>query len=147
MMAWPDGARRLIGEDGIVVHIEPTLWDLPGGAIGHIDASVPVDRVIVLPPRDPREIPQASPSATPATGQRPRGVWSKGELAILIGSIIAASAIACFAGLLTIAATQDSGQPDDLGWGVPVGAWGCVGLFLVPLIVMLINRRRRRRSA
>ncbi|RIV38049.1 hypothetical protein [Micromonospora radicis] len=58
LLAWPDGARQLIGPDAIVLHVEPTLFDVTPAATRLIDAAVPADRQITLPPRDPDEIPR-----------------------------------------------------------------------------------------
>lgn len=58
MLAWPDGARQLIGHDAIVLHIEPTLFDTRPAAMHVVDSGVPIDRQITMPPRDPESIPQ-----------------------------------------------------------------------------------------
>jgi zinc protease len=60
---WPDGARRLIGDDGISVAIEPTMWRLPSDAIARIDGSVPGDRHVPMPYRPPDGIPRPVTSA------------------------------------------------------------------------------------
>lgn len=143
VMAWPDGARRLIGEDGIVVHIEPTMWTLPADAIARIDASVPRDRVIQLPARGPDQIPMPQPK--PGGGTSARGVWSGWELAGLIGSLVVGVLVLCLAGLLAIPTSDENGSADDIGWGPPVGAVVCAVTFFVPAVVILVRRRRRRR--
>ncbi|WP_460369330.1 hypothetical protein, partial [Actinocorallia lasiicapitis] len=63
LSAWPDGTRRLIGRDGIVVHVDPAHWRDPGALIAEIDAAVPADRVIRLPAKT--VAPQNQPPAEP----------------------------------------------------------------------------------
>jgi hypothetical protein len=77
MRAWSDGARQLIGTDGISVTVEPTLWHLPSGAIPRIDASVPRGRHVTMPYRERHQIPH--PGTT--TGMRILGRVLKEPLA------------------------------------------------------------------
>jgi zinc protease len=74
---WSDGARQLIGADGISVIVEPTLWHLPSGAISRIDASVPRERHVTMPYRERNQIPH--PGTT--TGMRILGRALKEPLA------------------------------------------------------------------
>jgi zinc protease len=62
VLALPDGARQLVGADGINVRIEPTLYR-DGGRIA-IDERVPPGVRVDLPARDPSEIPAPAPSTT-----------------------------------------------------------------------------------
>ena len=66
VLAWPDGARRLIGHDGIIVNVEPTLYRDAAGVVAEIDAGVPRELRVDLPARGTDEIPQprTSPGAT-----------------------------------------------------------------------------------
>jgi zinc protease len=144
MMSWADGARRLVGDDAISVHIEPTMWELPPQMIAQIDASVPPDRVINFPARSPDNIPQPkAPEAKP--GNTGRGVWSGWELTGLIISLIASVLMLCLSGLLALVASEDTGSPDDIGWGASIVTAVCMGVFLLPAIAIVIRRRRRRR--
>ncbi|MGW5670737.1 M16 family metallopeptidase [Micromonospora sp. NPDC003776] len=60
LFVWPDGARRLIGEDGMVVHIEPNLFEpLPDLAV--VDRAVPADRHVAMPARHSDAIPPPPP--------------------------------------------------------------------------------------
>jgi zinc protease len=144
MMAWPDGARRLIGEDAQTVHVEPTLWDLPADVLAQIDAAVLPPKVIVMPAREPNQIPQPTKPETsaPANG---RGVWSRWELAVLIGSIVVAVLLSCVAGAFSISSDVDDGTGGKIGWGPAIGGWICVAVFLIPAVVVVIRRRARRR--
>ncbi|MDP9797906.1 putative Zn-dependent peptidase [Catenuloplanes nepalensis] len=58
MLAWPDGARRLIGFDAITVHVEPTLFAGGPAALAEIDAAVRPELRVDLPARDPENVPQ-----------------------------------------------------------------------------------------
>jgi hypothetical protein len=60
LLAWPDGARRLIGWDGFSLHVEPTLWRKGKDIVAAIDAGVPADKQIAMPARDAADIPQPS---------------------------------------------------------------------------------------
>lgn len=57
MLAWPDGARHLVGLDGFTLRIEPNLWE--GGEVlpELIDRGVDPGVVIRLPARPAEEIP------------------------------------------------------------------------------------------
>ncbi|MCL2735082.1 MAG: hypothetical protein FWD75_00430 [Propionibacteriaceae bacterium] len=57
MLAWPDGARRLVAMDATTIHIEPTLWRLDPGVRAWIDQSIPADKVAWQPARSPDAIP------------------------------------------------------------------------------------------
>lgn len=58
---WPDGARQLIGADGIEVNIEPTLFAIGADALRAIDAAVPPHLHIIEPARSPDDIPKPRP--------------------------------------------------------------------------------------
>ncbi|WP_051799433.1 M16 family metallopeptidase [Catenuloplanes japonicus] len=58
MLAWPDGARRLIGHDAVIAHVEPGLFAVDAAALTLIDAAVPAELRVDLPAREPGEIPR-----------------------------------------------------------------------------------------
>ncbi|MEV5749907.1 hypothetical protein AB0L00_18970 [Actinoallomurus sp. NPDC052308] len=62
MLAWPDGARRLIGRDGFSLLIEPTLWIGGSSLAARLDEAVPADRVVPRPGRSPDRIPKPKAS-------------------------------------------------------------------------------------
>lgn len=72
MLMRPDGARTLIGSDGVNFTIEPTLFALPDGMLDIIDQHVPPERVVRLPARSPDQIPKPPPDpagpAVPSDG-------------------------------------------------------------------------------
>ncbi|MEU4424983.1 insulinase family protein [Actinoplanes sp. NPDC024001] len=57
LLAWPDGARELIGDDGITVRVEPTLFRDGAVVTAEIDAHVPAAHRITMPAREPGSIP------------------------------------------------------------------------------------------
>ncbi|GAA4922791.1 M16 family metallopeptidase [Actinoplanes utahensis] len=67
VLAWPDGARRLIGHDGIQVQVEPTLFAGAGTVVREIDARLPAELRIPMPARDPDTIPAPPPAAPKPT--------------------------------------------------------------------------------
>ena len=73
---WPDGARTLIGCDGFVVHIEPTLHeDLDLETIARVDAAVASRNHLPRTARPPEQIPQPSPPPPSPSGQTHRRGW------------------------------------------------------------------------
>ncbi|MEV6303163.1 insulinase family protein [Actinoplanes sp. NPDC051861] len=58
VLARPDGGRTLIGNDGLTVTIEPTLFENGPAAVARVDAHVHPGLRIDLPARDPDSIPQ-----------------------------------------------------------------------------------------
>ncbi|MEV6597925.1 insulinase family protein [Actinoplanes sp. NPDC051346] len=59
--AWPHGARMLIGHDGVVVNIEPTLYRDGHHAVAWIDTHCPPALRVDEAARDPRAIPRPEP--------------------------------------------------------------------------------------
>lgn len=163
MTAWPDGARHLIGYDGITVRYEPTLWHATPAITAQLDAAVPPDRVITLPARSPEEIPQPDQDGRagsrrrersggggrpggsgPTGGERAGGGrrWSGGELTGLILSLVLGSMLLCLGGLLAVATTQNTGSPDDIGWGPAISTFVCMAVVFAPAVWLLLRRRR-----
>ena len=58
---------RLIGNDGIVLHLEPAMWALPYQEIAALDAGVGPARHLPQPARDPAAIPRPA-AARPVAG-------------------------------------------------------------------------------
>jgi zinc protease len=68
MLAWPDGGRVLIGDDGISCRVEPTLYPIDAAALAWLDGALPAETIVRMPARDPESIPQpaqANPSTMP----------------------------------------------------------------------------------
>jgi zinc protease len=128
MLAWPDGARRLIGTDGRSVHIEPTLFTgLPPALIATIDAAVGPHRTVPQAARQPQEIPVSATSAA-APAKRASKVL-----------FITAAVFGVVALLATAGMAMD--PPEDAsGW---VGA-GALWLFAGLWVFLAVKRRRVR---
>ncbi|MFD0594181.1 hypothetical protein ACFQZ4_18350 [Catellatospora coxensis] len=142
MMSWPDGARRLIGNDGIVLHLEPAMWAMPYQEIGALDAGVGPARHLPQPARDPASIPRPA-AAPPAAAPPADGAGNVGEIiAIVLLGLVAAGL-----GLLTLLGVVvgiASGGAEALDWAF----LGCMAVFTAMFatpVVMLLRRRRRRR--
>jgi zinc protease len=85
-LVWPDGGRQLIGHDGVVVAVEPTLIKGAELAIRDIDARIPASLRVDLPRRDPSRKPQprrSGPGWLPAVD--PRRWLLIGQVALLPG--------------------------------------------------------------
>ncbi|MET0830582.1 MAG: hypothetical protein ABWY26_13735 [Microbacterium sp.] len=77
---WPDGARTLIGSDGFVIHIEPTMLEgFDVDTIARVDAAVSAGKHIPRPARTPEQIPQPpAPPENPSDRSR-RRAWRWGR--------------------------------------------------------------------
>ncbi|MFF4824304.1 insulinase family protein [Streptomyces sp. NPDC001312] len=66
MLSWPDGGRRLIGTDGLVVDMEPGLYGVDAHTMAVVAAAVPPAVVVWLPPRE--RTPASEPVPAPGGG-------------------------------------------------------------------------------
>ncbi|MGR6321445.1 insulinase family protein [Micromonospora soli] len=143
LLAWPDGARRMIGYDGITVHIEPTLLDLHPGAIAVIDQQVPADRRVPMPARPPERVPQpyAGGGRPGATARPAPHAWWAILLMVLSG--LATLGVGGFSLLLTIGMLlpDETGTDDGWLWAVVVAGWLLTVILALPIV--LLRRRRR----
>ena len=57
LLAWPDGARALIGRDAMSVRLEPTLHAGLEYALHDVDAAMSPRLKVIMPARDPELIP------------------------------------------------------------------------------------------
>ncbi|MCZ7418397.1 MULTISPECIES: insulinase family protein [unclassified Micromonospora] len=143
MLAWPDGARQLIGHDAIVLHIEPTLFDTHPAAMSVIDSGVPIDRQITMPPRDPENIPQprALREARAYLARPKRAGW---EILLMVLSGLATLVVGGFTLLLTIGMFISPTAEEDVAvlWGAVVIGWLLAVILALPIV--LLRRRGRR---
>lgn len=51
LLAYPDGDRSVIGDDGFVVRIEASRWPDAGGLIRYVDSRVAASRIVYMPPQ------------------------------------------------------------------------------------------------
>jgi len=138
LLAWPDGARQLIGDDAISLRIEPTMLDLHPAAVQVIDGQVPPDRQVLMPARPPERIPQPEAAHHQRSAERPRRrFW---EVALMTLSGLAALLLGAFTGLLHYGMELDN-ETDSVLWGVVVAGWVLTVILALP--VVLLWRRRR----
>lgn len=142
-LAWPDGARQLIGLDGISVQVEPTLFPIRSDLIARIDAHVPSANLVRMPARDPGSIPRPKP---PAPAPPKRGAAAGFVLLIVLASVMGMLTIGCGA---LIATADPEAYPDDAGLRSPVAYFGfaAVVLAMVWFIVWAVRISRRRKAA
>lgn len=73
LLRWPDGACQLVGDDGFMIRIEPTLYRIDPTQLGAALSSVDPEKIIAMPERDPDRIPKpaaTSPSVAARSAQR-----------------------------------------------------------------------------
>ncbi|WP_249161353.1 BTAD domain-containing putative transcriptional regulator [Actinospica acidithermotolerans] len=168
MQAWPDGARRLWSRDGSQIAIEPGLFDAPPGFLAPLDASIPPERVIRQPPRDPRQIPMRMPGtpgmpgvfgmpgvpgmpSTPGTpgaaqwrDQRPTQTVAAKTVQVLVRIAFWTFLVATILfTAISIIVTFDTDPADDVTIGVIVFIW-LFNLGVCVLPTYLLGRRVQR---
>lgn len=84
VLAWPDGARRLIRPDGYALGVEPKLWSQGKKLVAWIDGAVPEGVMLPQPQRKPEDIPRL-----PTLGKRLRHLQplTKALIVILIVTV------------------------------------------------------------
>ncbi|MDI1464374.1 insulinase family protein [Catellatospora sp. KI3] len=147
MLTWPDGARRLVGHDGIVVHLEPTLWHLSGPGLSVLDQAVHPSLHIAMPARDPESIPQPDTrqksrgqAAAAPVGSGRNGLEIVGMVLLGLLSGFFALIVLLFAGYMLTADTLESAD-----WTILTCSGVGAAVFAVPLYLLLRTRRARRR--
>ncbi|NHA69182.1 insulinase family protein [Phycicoccus flavus] len=68
MLAYADGGRSLLGEDGFHVAVEPTLLALDEDVVARIDAAVDPARVVRRPAREAASLPRPAGHSPEAAG-------------------------------------------------------------------------------
>ncbi|WBB67008.1 insulinase family protein [Micromonospora sp. WMMD812] len=140
LLAWPDGGRQLIGEDGISLRIEPTLFELHPATVPTIDAQVPADRQVVMPARDPEHIPRPRPAESAAGRPGGRSWW---EIPVLVLCWLAVLGVGGLALIFTVGTfATPAEERDGWLWGIVVVSWLLTAILALP-IVLLRQRRRR----
>ncbi|GIF69469.1 hypothetical protein Ais01nite_75040 [Asanoa ishikariensis] len=134
--AWPDGARELVGLDGISVRVEPTLFPLPAEQLARIEANLPLDKLVRMPARDPGAIPRATPLA-PSLPQRPQAT-ARVVFLTVIASIMGVLTLLC-AGVLATA--DPANNPDDEGLHDP-SMFLLLGLLLFGTVAFSVWARK-----
>ena len=119
-LVWPDGGRQLVGDDGLVVRVEPTLFILDGAATAMLDAGVPADAVVRMPARDPSAIPQPRPATPPGAAGGGSGgrSWLETATLVVLGLFVALTGCAGALGTLGVASDDSTGGGE---WAVDRG--------------------------
>lgn len=143
MLCWPDGGRRLIGTDGLIVEVEPGLYDIDAHTLATIDAAVPPHALVWLPPRQQppkKPVSSAAPEAAGARTPARRTVMQSIGLVVL-------SVLAVLFGLPALAVTVFEAKDPELGvagWAVlSLFLWGVTGLLVWPAVRISRTTRRR----
>lgn len=85
MLAWPDGGRVLCGLDGLMVRVEPNVWNAGPQAVADIDRHVPAEAVVSLPARPDDHVPPRTGTAVAEPDAPAGGAARPGAVAALFG--------------------------------------------------------------
>jgi zinc protease len=110
MLAWPDGARQLVGHDAIMVRLEPTLYAGSIAALPWVDAKIPPSLRVDMPAREADRIPVPQPVAPAAAPASPRG-----KALPIIGIVVLSPIALIFAAFTLIGLTGLGDDGDELG--------------------------------
>lgn len=143
---WPDGARRLIGHDGISVHFEPTLYRADPQARAVLDAGVDHLLVVQFPARDAEDIPMpAPPVAAPVTAPVKKVGVLETIGTVLLG--LMTLVMVCVGGLATAGVSADPEINGDAAiWAVIGIIWFGALCAMVPMFFLIRRRVRYRRD-
>jgi predicted Zn-dependent peptidase len=152
MQCWPDGARRLIGADGVNISVEPTLFDLSPQVVTGIDHRVDEHVKVWQPARPADRIPQRPvPPApiAPAVAASPT-VPVKVTVILWIFGFLFLFMLLVAIGLTVGAANGTSGDDPVLAWRHVVISWGLtvalgLGVYRIGSGLLALRKRRRRR--
>ncbi|HEX8631691.1 MAG TPA: insulinase family protein [Catenuloplanes sp.] len=130
MLAWPDGARLLIGHDAISLRVEPTMYAQGAALVPALDAAVPYQARVDLPARDPSDVPRPTPRQH--RGGDAGAPASAGSRAQIIARVVVVGLVLLVFGgvslLLTLGAVLDPADAGDL-WVLVVGGWVATAYF------------------
>lgn len=122
MLAWPDGARRFIGHDGIQVSVEPTLFPNGHSLIPALDARVRPELRTPMPARDAARIPVPQPRPPQEVQSAPEQPSDSGGTVGAVLSLVVLSPLLLIFGLLGLAMllslvtdSEDTGSEIILG--------------------------------
>ncbi|QUQ71448.1 M16 family metallopeptidase [Kutzneria sp. CA-103260] len=151
MQCWPDGARRLIGADGVSVSIEPNLHDVAAETIAGIDERIGPERMVWQPARPADRIPQrpAPPAPTPIPAAPVAAKAAGRAMGILVfGGLVLVFLLVVSVGLTVAAAAGSSGEDPASAWRHVVITWWLtialgVGLARIASKLGLFRRNHR----
>ncbi|MFJ9740984.1 M16 family metallopeptidase [Streptomyces sp. NPDC101166] len=139
MTTRPDGARALTGHDGFSVSVEPTLFrGITPERIAALDAGVPPQAVVHMPPRTPDRIPQPSARSGGAGNARGgaggRATWPWTLALCSVGTLAAIWTLLC----VLITADEATGKTAE--WDIVAIVW----LLAAPLLWTTWQLRKAR---
>lgn len=82
VLAWPDGRRVVIGDDGACVDVEPTMWVEGEHLVQLIDSTFPAELRLDQPARDPDDVP------LPDSADDQPGLWYRYSPMLAMGLLI-----------------------------------------------------------
>lgn len=86
VLAWPDGARYLVGLDGMTAGIDPNLWHAGAVAVADIDRYAPPGLVVRMPERPADRVPPRNGAVAAAEpGDRTGDRAGAGAVAAVFG--------------------------------------------------------------
>ncbi|MFJ5531530.1 insulinase family protein [Streptomyces sp. NPDC093261] len=145
MLSWPDGGRRLVGTDGLVIEVEPGLYGVDAHTMAAVDAAVPPHAVVWLPARQQRPAPQAAraPEAGAGTsaGSAPARRTGRQTAALVVFGLLGGF----FAFLALLFTVFGAGDPETTTgeWAAIAGfLWGVAALPAWPAVRILRRTRR-----
>jgi zinc protease len=144
VLAWPDGARHLIGVDGEWVRIEPTLLDVPPGILERLDRAVPPAVLVRMPSRDPSGIPRPRPVTAPAPAVSPPAPVAPVERDARETAMVALAvvfSIAAGIGLLGLMAVALDDTATAADWRTLGLVWTVALATGLPIVVVQRHRR------
>ncbi|GGU64232.1 M16 family metallopeptidase [Lentzea flava] len=111
--AWPHGARRLVGADGLIVGIDPRYFAIDQKAMAMIDAGVPPSAVIWRPalPDEP-EKPANPVAEEPRTEQRPVRSVLRTSVRVMTGIVFTAWFVFALLATAGVATRSDADATD-----------------------------------
>ncbi|WP_127355394.1 peptidase M16 family protein [Actinacidiphila soli] len=150
-LTWPDGGRRLVGNDGLTVDVEPGFYGIDPQTMATIDAAVHPSATVWLPPRQhqPRPASERKATAAPTTtattggqGENPPTRRTGGQTAVLIVFGLAAGLWSCMALLLTLFGATDPQTTTGEWIAMSLFFWVVAALLAWPAIRILRRTRR-----
>ncbi|MFD8296828.1 M16 family metallopeptidase [Streptomyces bauhiniae] len=144
VLSWPDGGRRLVGTDGLTVEVEPGLYGVDAHTMAALDAAVPPQAVVHLPPRQ-------QPAARPASSAAPQGTSpgartpTRRTVAQSIGLVVLVI-LAVLSGFVALSFTVFEAEDPELTMGEWLALsgflWGITGLLVWPAVRIVRTTRR-----
>ncbi|MFE9442434.1 hypothetical protein ACFYO2_26305 [Streptomyces sp. NPDC006602] len=163
VLNWPDGGRRLIGDDGLSVAVEPVLYGIDAHTMATLDAAVPPTATVRLPPRQRQPRPNADIASAAGDAARDAGgparrtgsgtgsgragktapAWrTGGQTAALVVFGILAGLCSCVALAYTVFGVSDPQTTTGEWAALAAFLWGVAALPAWPA-VRIVRRTRR----